>query len=62
MRDIVATAAATEGKIPKRYNLSVEELEELHKLIMEGKEIEAVLIAFRYGFELGRRATKKGKV
>ena len=63
MRDMISTAEAVRGEIPDRYDLTVPEINTLHSMIhtdLDG-ELDALTIAFKYGFVLGARAQKAGK-
>ena len=48
--------------IPKEYQMTMGDMEQLHSILMTGKEFEALAMAFDYGFALGCRATRKGRV
>ena len=55
------TAAQAIGKIPSSYQLRATELGELMKMVYsdEGNgAFNALVMAFRYGFVLGKRAQK----
>lgn len=62
-RDMMKTSEKVKGNIPTQYDLTGEELQELHELIHSGSdgEFDALSIAFKYGFALGARAEKTGK-
>ena len=46
--------------IPKEYQMTIGDMEQLHSILVTGKEFEALTMAFDYGFALGCRATRKG--
>lgn len=48
--------------IPSAYQMDVEELKRLYVMIKNGKVFEAFLMAFDYGFVMGNRATRRGRV
>jgi len=47
--------------IPKEYQMTITEMEQLHSILVTGKVFEALAMAFDYGFALGCRATRKGR-
>lgn len=53
-----------DGNVPHRYSLTVSDLNYVHELIHQGssEEIEAIGMVFDYGFVMGNRATRRGKV
>ena len=60
-RDMKNTAAQAIGKIPNGYQLRATELGELIELAYSGRTdgvYDALVMAFRYGFILGKRAQK----
>lgn len=48
--------------IPSAYQMDVEELKRLYVIIKNGKVFEAFSMAFDYGFVMGNRATRRGRV
>ena len=51
--------------IPAEYDINSEELTRLRNMIYSGdkdKVFDAVCIAFNFGFVMGNRATRRGKV
>ncbi len=64
-RDMVAIASNARDKIPREYGITVEEVQALHEMRIEhgaDGELDAYTTAFRYGFALGVRAAKRGRV
>lgn len=66
-RDLVKTAAKagapTDDRIiPNAYQLSIEDLARLFELSHEGKIMEVIDLAFRFGFVMGNRATVSRKL
>ena len=62
-RDMVKTAEEVGfNTIPTAYQMNVEELRHLYEMIKMGKVFEAFSMAFDYGFVMGNRATRKGRV
>ena len=63
-RNMVQTADKVKHHIPERYDLTIEELQELRTIMHGGScecEFDALITAFRYGYVLGVRAEKAGK-
>lgn len=59
MRDIMKTADAGKKNCSRRYSILCSEVLELMEMCDDTRgKFEAVLIAFHYGFELGRRAAR----
>ena len=58
-RDMYKTVAKIKGKIPNGYSMSFTECVDLARKAAEGKPIEAIAMAFDYGFALGQRSAKK---
>lgn len=50
--------------IPYNYQLTIEELDKIHELIHSGYDGEwhAITMLFNFGFAIGNRATRAGKV
>ena len=64
MEGLAAKAAAC-GYIPKEYDICLEEIDRLMHMVFSldaNKAFEAITIAFDYGFAMGHRATKRGRV
>lgn len=64
-RNMVKTVEKSKGQIPLHYDLVVEDLNVFMRMIKENGidgAFDAVVMAFRYGFVLGNRATVAGKV
>ena len=57
-RDILKIYEAERHNIPKGYNILPSELQQLIEIEREGREVDALAIAFVYGFTLGKRAEK----
>ncbi len=47
--------------IPKEYSMTIGDMEQLHSILITGKEFEALAMAFDFGFAMGCRATRKGR-
>lgn len=65
IRNMEKTAKKAESNVPVLYDLSFSEITELYRVIESGskeKALDAILIAFKYGFVMGHRATLAGKV
>lgn len=64
-RNMQKTVERAKGKIPCNYDLKMSELYGLVQSVLEkqttGAVYDAVTMAFYYGFELGARATERGK-
>ena len=58
-RDMIAIAEATREKIPDPYDLTIGELQTLYAMSQAGKLFEAYGTAFRYGYAMALRATKR---
>lgn len=58
-RDMIAIAEATGEKIPYHYDLTMGELQTLYAMGKAGKPFEAFVTAFRYGYAMALRATKR---
>jgi hypothetical protein len=52
------------GNIPLRYDLATDDLAAIHEMIHQGtdEEYRAISMIFDYGFVMGNRATRRGKV
>ena len=64
-RNMASLAENAKTKIPYEYDIGLDELTILMGKILSGdanKAFEAVSTAFQYGFVLGHRATRKGKI
>ena len=63
-RIMMATANRARRKIPTGYRLTADEMQELTSMVSNGDDgvIDALLVAFRYGFVLGTRAANRDKV
>ena len=48
--------------IPSAYQMDIEELKRLYEMIKNGKVFEAFSMSFDYGFVMGNRATRRGRV
>ena len=66
IRDMKKTAEKVEGKdiIPWHYQLTLGEINDAFDMIHKSQEDEfnAIMTLFYYGFILGNRATRAGKV
>lgn len=63
MRDMMKTVEGVKyPSIPDRYAMNMSEWLELLNMCNDGKAPEAIHAAFTYGFVLGSRAQKAGKV
>ena len=64
-RDMVAIAKTTWDKIPREYDITVQEMNALYDMrVKHGAdgELDAYITAFSYGFALGVRAAKRGRI
>ena len=64
-RNMIATAAKAKKSIPERYDITVGELQELYSILADESRDgrwDALTTAFEYGFVLGARAQKAGKL
>lgn len=64
-RNMEKLAAQAEKKIPAEYELLLPELEKLFEICHKGGGngfCDAVNTAFYFGFAMGHRATKRGRV
>ena len=52
---------AQEIKVPERYQMVVPEMDRIYEMMLHGKEFEAIMLVFDYGFALGRRCEKRHK-
>ena len=59
VRKMNAVAKLIEGKIPEAYQLTLDELSELHEMTVRGCSFEAYSMAFHYGFALALRMVKR---
>ena len=59
-RDVLKTADTVKGEIDPSYDLRQDDIEKLYMMAVSGLCCEALVIAFRYGFVMGHRATIKG--
>ena len=63
-RNMMKTVEKVKGRIPDVYDMTLEEMQELHEILNNGTrdcEFDAFSAAFCYGFALGARAEKSGK-
>lgn len=63
-RNMMKTVEKMKGRIPTVYDMTMEEMQELHDILHSGTkdgEFDALSAAFCYGFALGARAEKSGK-
>ena len=59
----VVSKVIGQNVIPVGYDLDLDEISALMRMaIMEGKASEAIEIAFDYGFVLGSRAARSGRI
>lgn len=64
-RNMEAIAAAAVRHIPEQYDINTDEMKRLMRTIQSGeaeKVFDALCVAFNFGFAMGNRATKAGKV
>ena len=66
-RDMIQTAekagqAFSETKHLYHYDMNIDEMAKLLHMIWNGEDVEAIIIAFKYGFALGTRAREKNHV
>ena len=64
-RNMEAIAAAAVRHIPEHYDIDSEEMKRLMRTVQSGdaeKCFDALCVAFNFGFAMGNRATKAGKV
>ena len=64
-RNIITTAAKAKNSIPEHYDITVGELQELYSILADESRdgrLDALTTAFEYGFVLGARAQKAGKL
>lgn len=64
-RDMATTAARADRMIPKGYDLTLTEVEELLRRVRaldREESLQAIITAYHYGFVMGNRATVGGKV
>lgn len=57
-RDMMAIYEQEQHNVPDGYDMTISEIRKLVYMGRDGEEVEAVNIAFVYGFALGRRAEK----
>ena len=66
IRNMMKTVETIKGKglIPDRYDITISEINTLHAMVHTGLdgELDALTTAFDYGFILGSRAQKAGKL
>lgn len=63
-RNMMNTVAKVKGSIPSVYDMTLEEMQELFKILHSESTdgtFDALSAAFCYGFALGARAEKSGK-
>lgn len=58
-RDMIAIAEAIGEKIPYPYDLTMGNLQTLYAMGKAGKHFDAYVTAFRYGYAMALRATKR---
>ena len=64
-RDMMDTVKKVMGQdiIPSRYDLDADEMTTLMRMVLNQKKLaEAIEVAFDYGFVLGSRAARSGRI
>lgn len=54
--------AVINADIPSSYQINTNQIYHLYEMICDRKPIEAIVMAYNYGFVKGNRATRRGKV
>lgn len=60
MSDMIETARTVQGKIHTDYDMTIVEMNQLHKIYLSEGLFAAMSIAFKYGYVQGHRATISG--
>lgn len=61
-RDIERMAARAKGNIPYNLTMTLGEVEQIRQLAETKDPIELIGMIFRFGFVVGHRATRRGRV